>query len=309
MELVAGVDEVGRGPLAGPVVAAAVILDNKVVIEGLNDSKKLSEKKRELLFEKINQTAQIGIGVVQAEEIEKINILNATHKAMKKALGSLRKIPEKVLIDGYGLPDQFIPNEGIIKGDETVDCIMAASIVAKVTRDRLMNQYDIIFPEYGFKQHKGYGTPQHLKQLEIHKASLIHRKTFSPVKEFLPTIKWLQENRLIGPWGERLAALKYLSSGYKIISMNYNCPPLGEIDIIAESESEIIFAEVKTSAGKTLGSVEEQVNLTKLNRLNGAIKSYLTQYEINKDIRLDVFAVTISKNGPSVKHYSGLMLE
>jgi ribonuclease HII len=309
MALIAGVDEAGRGPLAGPVVAAAVILDDNKPITGLADSKKLSTKKRAKLYQEIMQHAEVGIGLVDVEEIDKNNILKATYKAMYKALEALKTKPDKALIDGYALPNQIIPNEGIIGGDDKIDSIGAASIIAKVTRDRIMEQYDVIFPEYGFAKHKGYGTSFHMGQLKKNKASLIHRKSFKPVKKNLPTIRWLQKKRKIGQWGERLAALKYFNNGYKIHALNHYCAPYGEIDIIAEKDNELVFAEVKTAAGKTLGGVEGQVDEVKLQRLSNAIDKYIMDNEIQNDIRLDVFAVRLGKNDPVLKHFKGIELE
>jgi ribonuclease HII len=188
VEIIAGVDEAGRGPLAGPVVAAAVILfDDK--IEGLRDSKKLSAKKREALFQEINEKAvSVGIGIVDEKEIDRTNILAATHKAMQMALGRLNKKPTLALIDGYKLPNQVIPNKGIIKGDTKIESIMAASIIAKVTRDAIMLEYNKIFPEYGFAKHKGYGTKYHMEALIELKATPIHRVSFKPVALNLPTV-------------------------------------------------------------------------------------------------------------------------
>ncbi|MBC8323269.1 MAG: ribonuclease HII [Candidatus Marinimicrobia bacterium] len=310
MEIIAGVDEAGRGPLAGPVTAAAVILPENHSIKGLTDSKKLSAKQREQLFDEINKNAMsVGVGIVDVKEIDKINILQATYKAMYKALGALNPKPDKALVDGFALPNQIIPNEGIIKGDDKVDCIRAASIIAKVTRDRIMEQYDIIFPEYGFAKHKGYGTKLHLEKLREHKASLIHRKSFKPVSENLPTITWLQKNRKIGQWGEQLAAMEYYKNGYKIHALNHHSAPYGEIDIIAEKDDEIVFAEVKTAAGKTFGGIENQVDEVKLQRLSNAIDKYIMDFEIEKDIRLDVYAIRLGKNGPKLKHFKAIELE
>lgn len=309
MALIAGVDEAGRGPLAGPVVATAVILDESKPIAGLADSKKLTAKKRAKLYQEIMQHAEVGIGVVDVEEIDKNNILKATQKAMYKALGDLKTKPDKALIDGYALPNQIIPNEGIIAGDDKIDCIRAASIIAKVTRDRMMQQYDIIFPEFGFARHKGYGTILHMEKLSEYKACPIHRKSFKPVNENLPNITWLKLQRRIGQWGERLAALEYFNNGYKIHALNHCCAPFGEIDIIAEKENELVFAEVKTAAGKTLGGVEDQVDEVKLQRLSNAIDKYIMDNEIQNDIRLDVFAIMLGKNGPSLKHFKGIELE
>jgi len=307
--LIAGVDEAGRGPLAGPVVAATVILDEQNRISGLADSKKLTAKKREKLFQEIMQHAEVGIGVVDVEEIDKNNILKATQKAMYKAMGALKTKPDKALIDGYALPNQIIPNKGIIGGDDKIDCIRAASIIAKVTRDRMMQQYDIIFPEFGFARHKGYGTILHMEKLSEYKACPIHRKSFKPVNENLPTITWLKSQRRIGQWGERLAALEYFNNGYKIHALNHYCAPYGEIDIIAEKDNELVFAEVKTAARKTLGGVEGQVDEVKLQHLSNAIDKYIMDNEIQNDIRLDVFAIMLGKNGPALKHFKGIELE
>ena len=309
MALIAGVDEAGRGPLAGPVVAATVILDEQNRISGLADSKKLTAKKREKLFQEIMQHAEVGIGVVDVEEIDKNNILKATQKAMYKAMGALKTKPDKALIDGYALPNQIIPNKGIIGGDDKIDCIRAASIIAKVTRDRMMQQYNIIFPEFGFARHKGYGTILHMEKLSEYKACPIHRKSFKPVNENLPTITWLKSQRRIGQWGERLAALEYFNNGYKIHALNHYCAPYGEIDIITEKNNEIVFTEVKTSAGKTLGGVENKVDEVKIERVNNAIEKYMMDNEIQKDIRLDVYVISLGKNGPAMKHFKGIELE
>ena len=310
MALIAGVDEAGRGPLAGPVTAAAVILPENHKISGLTDSKRLSAKLREKLYDEIYENAiAVGVGSVDVNDIDKENILNATQKAMYKALGTLKTKPDNALIDGYALPNQIIPNEGIIGGDDKIDCIRAASIIAKVTRDRMMQQYDIIFPEFGFARHKGYGTILHMEKLSEYKACPIHRKSFKPVNENLPTITWLKSQRRIGQWGKRLAALEYFNNGYKIHALNHYCDPYGEIDIIAEKENELAFAEVNTAAGKTLDGVEDPVDEVKLQCLSNAIDKYIMDNEIQNDIRLDVFAIMLGKNGPSLKHFKGIELE
>ena len=179
MEIIAGVDEVGRGPLAGPVLAAAVILPDDHTIDGLRDSKKLSKLKREKLFPIIEEQALgIGIGHVDVKTIDEINIREATLKAMQIALGTLPIKPDKALIDGHPLKNQVIPNEGIVGGDDLIDSIKASSIVAKVTRDKMMADYGRIFPEYGFEKHNGYGTEFHRKKLIQLGATPLHRKTF-----------------------------------------------------------------------------------------------------------------------------------
>ena len=203
MRIIAGVDEVGRGPLAGPVVAAAVILPKDHTIEGLRDSKKISKKRRESLFPLIyEQAIDIGTGEIDVKTIDKINIREATFKAMKMALDDLSTIPDRALIDGHPLNDQSIPNEGIIGGDDKVDSIKAASIIAKVTRDRIMKEYSIIFPEYGFENHSGYGTKIHIEALEKYRATPIHRRSFKPVKNLMPTFKWLVDHDRISWMGK-----------------------------------------------------------------------------------------------------------
>jgi ribonuclease HII len=184
--LVAGVDEAGRGPLAGPVVAAAVILDDRQPIHGLADSKKLSAKRREALFDEIRAKALCcSIAQASVEEIDRLNILQATLLAMRRAVLGLRLPPKLVLVDGNRLPVLEIRSEAIVKGDEKVPCISAASILAKVTRDRWCKQYHVEFPQYGFDQHKGYGTAEHLAALRQYGACPQHRKTFRPVREVL----------------------------------------------------------------------------------------------------------------------------
>jgi ribonuclease HII len=184
--LIAGVDEAGRGPLVGPVVAAAVILDELHPIAGLADSKKLTEIKRERLYDDIRARA-LCFSVAQAsvEEIDSLNILQATLLAMRRAVEGLRLPPKLVLVDGNRLPVLPMRCEAIVKGDALVAAISAASILAKVTRDRWCHEFDLQYPAYGFAKHKGYGTAQHLDALRTQGACPQHRKTFRPVTEVL----------------------------------------------------------------------------------------------------------------------------
>lgn len=176
---IAGIDEAGRGPLAGPVVAAAVILGEDTFLPYLNDSKKVTEKRRELLFDEIKQTAiAYGIGIVSNTLIDEINILQATYTAMREAIGSLEKTPDILLVDALHIPETDIKQVGIVKGDTKSVNIAAASILAKVTRDRIMREYDKIYPEYGFASNKGYGTKAHIKALKEIGPCDIHRRTF-----------------------------------------------------------------------------------------------------------------------------------
>lgn len=184
--LMAGVDEAGRGPLAGPVVAAAVILDELKPIKGLADSKILTEARREKLFDEIRAKALcFAIAEASVEEIEVLNILQATLLAMRRAVEGLRLVPKLVLVDGNRLPVLSVRAEAIVKGDSLIPAISAASILAKVHRDRGCAALDAEFPQYGFAQHKGYGTAQHLAALRLHGACPQHRKTFQPVTDVL----------------------------------------------------------------------------------------------------------------------------
>lgn len=182
--LVAGVDEVGRGPLAGPVVAAAVVLDPSRPIDGLRDSKKLTARRRDVLFELIRERAiACALGICTPAEIDELNILHASMTAMARAVEALDVEPELVRVDGNRCPEIAYPVEAIIGGDDTVDAISAASIIAKVTRDRQMLELHEQFPAYGFDRHKGYPTPVHLAALAEHGASPVHRHSFAPVRK------------------------------------------------------------------------------------------------------------------------------
>ena len=184
--LVAGVDEAGRGPLMGPVVAAAVILDDLQPIKGLADSKKLTALRREKLYDEIRAKALcFSIAQASAAEIDEINILQATMLAMRRAVEGLRLKPTKVLVDGNRIPTLVIVAEAIVGGDALVPAISAASILAKVWRDRWCQEMDLAYPQYGFASHKGYGTAEHLVALQQHGACPEHRRTFAPVARVL----------------------------------------------------------------------------------------------------------------------------
>jgi ribonuclease HII len=184
--LVAGVDEAGRGPLMGPVVAAAVILDDLHPIKGLADSKKLTVLRREKLYDEIRAKALcFSIAQASAAEIDEINILQATMLAMRRAVEGLRLKPTKVLVDGNRIPTLVIVAEAIVGGDALVPAISAASILAKVWRDRWCQEMDLAYPQYGFASHKGYGTAEHLVALQQHGACPEHRRTFAPVARVL----------------------------------------------------------------------------------------------------------------------------
>ena len=182
---ICGIDEAGRGPLAGPVVVSAVVMPKDSMIEGVNDSKKVSEKKREKLYDEITSNAIAwGVAIIDQKEIDDINILNATKKGLTQALMQLSEKPDIILVDALtGIDTLGIPYQSIIKGDAKSYSIAAASIIAKVTRDRIMRQWDEIYPEYGFEKHKGYGTKAHIEVIKNNGICPIHRKSF--VKNFI----------------------------------------------------------------------------------------------------------------------------
>lgn len=185
-KIIAGVDEAGRGPLAGPVIAAAVILNAQCPILGLKDSKKLTAKRREILYEEIvRHCLAYGVGRAEVAEIDKFNILRASLLAMRRAVLALTIQPECVWVDGQHLPSTPYEMQAILQGDQTVACISAASIIAKVTRDREMLKWHDEYPQYGFAQHKGYGTKAHLEALYQYGVSVIHRRTFHPIDALL----------------------------------------------------------------------------------------------------------------------------
>ena len=181
--LIAGVDEAGRGPLAGPVMAAAVILDDRKPIRGLNDSKLLSAKQRELLHDRILERALCcAVASASVEEIDSLNILQATMLAMRRAVDALRLAPHRVVVDGNRAPAMKVPVAAVVRGDSLVKAISAASILAKVQRDRLLHDLHEQHPHYGFAAHKGYGTPEHLAALQRHGPCAAHRRSFAPVR-------------------------------------------------------------------------------------------------------------------------------
>ena len=184
-EYICGIDEAGRGPLAGPVVVASVIMPKDSIIEGINDSKKVSEKKREKLYDLILKEAiSYGVGIIGQDEIDDINILNATKKGLTNSLKELTQRPDLILVDALTNIDTLgIPYESIIKGDAKCYSISAASIIAKVTRDRIMREWDKIYPQYGFATHKGYGTSAHINAIKEYGPCPLHRKTF--IKHFI----------------------------------------------------------------------------------------------------------------------------
>ena len=293
-DLVAGIDEVGRGPLAGPVVAAAVILPKDCKIEGVNDSKKLSAKKREELYDVILEKAvSYGIGVVSNERIDEINILQATYEAMREALSQLKPRAEYILADAVTIPMVSTPQKGIIGGDGKSMSIGAASIVAKVYRDRLMDAYDAAYPGYGFASNKGYGAAEHIAGIKKQGITPIHRKTF--LKSLLPQQGDTAVDK--GQRGEALAAKQMERMGYKILERNFHALK-AEIDIIAKKENTIVFTEVKYRQNEEMGTPAEAVDYRKQQNILRAAKVYIAQnclMEQGYDFRFDVAEVLNSE--------------
>ena len=293
---IAGVDEVGRGPLAGPVVACAVILPKNHNISSLNDSKKISKKKREVIFDQINNIAiSIGLGFVSPKIIDKINIRNATFSAMNKAVSSLTKSPKKLLIDGEELPNCKIKNEGIIKGDTKIESIMAASIIAKVTRDRIMINYSKIFPEYRFENNMGYGTKQHMDALKLYFATPIHRKSFNPVGNYLPTISWLKENNKVRWMAQKLVAIYLQKRGYLINKINFNINKKLCFDIysIADKTNILVHINIIKYSVNQIDSINDYDDISNYFTINN---------EISKNWRIDIVNIDLHKKINNIEH-------
>ncbi|MBC8311488.1 MAG: ribonuclease HII [Candidatus Marinimicrobia bacterium] len=302
IEYVAGIDEAGRGPLAGPVVASAVVLPHNVNLPQVTDSKKLSEKKRERLFAEIMDVAvAVGIGIVHEKDIDEINILQATYKAMQMAVGQLVVKPEILLVDGRPADIKHFEQESIIKGDNKSLSIAAASIIAKVTRDRMMINYDKVFPTYGFAGHKGYGSQKHIESIKTDFATPIHRQSFKPISDHLPSLKYYKDIRLVGTLGEQLVACIFIKDGCEIVEMNYNVPKIGEVDIISKDDNILVFTEVKTQTkGHGWNEPHTQIDEHKRDRIMNAAQYYMDENELNIEIRFDVAEVVLGDGNPKI---------
>ncbi len=289
--LLCGVDEAGRGPLAGDVYAAACILPERYDLPGLNDSKQLSEKKREKLFDEIQKQAVCcAVATASVEEIERLDIRKATMLAMTRAVRALSLPPEYVIVDGNFVPEwgYTIRSEYVIGGDGKSDCIAAASILAKVSRDRYMKELAKQYPEYAFEQHKGYGTALHYRRIEKYGVLPVHRQSFLKKK----LSDWgAMPPQTLGFLGERYAA-EYLSrKGYEILDRNY-AVKCGEIDLVTRKGNVVCFVEVKSR--KTLSPdylPKDAVTKAKQTRLVAAAKEYIREKELNAAFRFDVIEV------------------
>ena len=300
MNFVAGVDEAGRGPLAGPVVAACVILKKYEIIEGINDSKKISPKKREkLYYEIINQAIAVGIGVVHEEKIDKMNILEATYLAMKKSIGMLSIKPEQVLIDGPRSNIKHYKTEHIINGDSLSLSIAAASIIAKVTRDRIMNEYDLIFPEFKFCNNKGYGTKVHIEALELHKATPVHRKSFKRVKEHLPNYNYIQKNNRFNLLGKQIISSNLVKKQFNRQYDRLHIKSANDyIDFAYTNSKEIKFYKIFTTYNKHLSNFKE---LLDIKIFIDFIENKIMKKESKKKFTFNVISIEFKqKNKPKI---------
>ena len=285
IEQLCGIDEAGRGPLAGPVYAAAVILPRGVVIDGLNDSKKLSEKKREQLFDIITQqAAAYSVASASVEEIDGQNILQATFLAMRRAVDGLAVRPELCLVDGNRNPELGIHTRLLVKGDATSACIAAASVLAKVSRDRYMLELAKQYPQYRLEKHKGYGTALHCELIKKHGVSEIHRKSF------MGKILARQDRPDRGQAGEQAVAEELSKRGYRILERNYHSR-YGEIDIIAVQDGFLAFVEVKARGPHTKGAPAEAVSASKRKKLVQTALLYLQETNLQLQPRFDVAEV------------------
>ena len=287
VELLCGVDEAGRGPLAGDVYAGAVIFPVGFVLEGLNDSKKLSEKKREQLFDEIIKNAvSYSVGIATIAEIEELNILQATFLAMRRAVDTLSVQPKLVLVDGNQNPRLKVHSRCIVKGDSTSACIAAASIIAKVSRDRYMKVISDQYPQYQFNKHKGYGTALHYKMLDEFGASEVHRHSF--LKKYLNGDQNKTQKR--GALGENASAQYLISQGYEIIEKNFYSA-YGEIDIIAKKDNLISFVEVKTRKQHSMITAREAVSKSKQVKIIKTAAMYISKNGVKSQPRFDIVEV------------------
>lgn len=299
--LLCGVDEAGRGPLAGDVYAAAVILPQEYDLEGLNDSKKLTPKKRDLLFDAIRtQAVSYSIAKATVEEIETLNILNAAMLAMRRAVAGLSVTPQLVLVDGNRDPGLELPTRLIVSGDATSASIAAASILAKVARDRSMEELAKQYPQYQFEKHKGYGTALHYAMLDQYGESPVHRHSFLK-KYYQAKLHPELVKKPLGVQGEEFAADWLEGQGYAILARQYRTP-LGEVDIIAQTQEVLCFVEVKTRSKRREEPARAAVGAAKQKKVGLAALDYLQQHPTDLPVRFDV-AEVYGKAGQFTMNY------
>lgn len=294
-ELIAGTDEVGRGPLCGPVVSAVVVMPRDSAILYINDSKKLTPKMRDRLYDQIMENAiSVGIGIVDHTEIDRINILNASKLSMKIAFEQLSVKPDILLLDAVSI-DVPVPQKSYIKGDENVYCIAAASIVAKVTRDRIMQDYAVLYPQYHLESNKGYGSAEHVEAIRKYGPCVIHRRSF------LNSIE-LPKSKTVGISYEKIACEYLTAQGFQIAAQNYKRGG-GEIDIVFTDGDSYVFCEVKARSNSSFGLPEEFVDKAKQRRIVQTAQIFMAEKVIFETGRFDVIAIDIEANGKyTIRH-------
>ena len=296
VELIGGVDEAGRGPLAGPVVAACVILSKNFDLTGIDDSKKISPKKRQKLYDRIiNESLDVSIGIADENEIDDLNILQATFLAMRRAVGNLRNKPGQLLIDGPNSDIKIIPTKNIVKGDSKSGSIAAASIIAKVYRDEIMNSYDVIFPKYDFKKNKGYGTRSHIDALHIHKATPIHRKTFKIVSSNLPTFSFYKTTNSLAEMASNYVVSNYVKEGFSILEMSIILDSLDDkIDCFMTKNNSNIFVKIISTFNNCDYSIGN-LTISSFDRYILSLEKYLIKKDFKKDFVFNVISAEFNK--------------
>jgi len=296
VELIGGVDEAGRGPLAGPVVAACVILSKNFDLTGIDDSKKISPKKRQKLYHRIiNESLDVSIGIADEKEIDDLNILQATFLAMRRAIGNLKNKPGQLFIDGPHSDIKIIPTKNIVKGDSKSGSIAAASIIAKVYRDEIMSSYDVIFPMYDFRKNKGYGTKSHIDALHIYKASPIHRKTFKIVNSNLPTFSFYKNNNSLAEMASNYVVSNYVKEGYSILEMNVVLDNLDDkIDCFMTKNNSNIFVKIISTFNNCDYSIGN-LTILSFDRYILSLEKYLIKKDFKKDFVFNVISAEFNK--------------
>jgi len=297
LKYVAGIDEAGRGPLAGPVVASSVILHQDFDIKDINDSKKISHKKRLILYDYIiNHALDVSIGIVDEKEIDKLNILKATFLAMKRSINNLLLKPEQLLIDGPYTDIKSFPVKNIISGDSKSASIAAASIIAKVTRDQIMLDYDKIFPEYGFFTNKGYGTKKHIESLKVNLATPIHRKSFKIVKDYLPSFSFYDKNNSFSNLGYQYIGSQYIRNQYKLLDTKIKIEKNDDIvDFLFYKDNHYFFIKIITLFDDMKFSIG---NIKKYNKdlYNIELEKILLEKKYDRKFSLNIISIEFKKN-------------
>ncbi len=301
-----GIDEAGRGPLAGPVVAAAVVLPDRLQSAWIYDSKQLKPQERQEAYKLIiEQALGYGIGVIDHEYIDQYNVLQATYEAMRMALNqvvSQGTTIDMVMVDGAIIPHVQYSQRKVIHGDRLSQSIGAASILAKVTRDRIMLDYAQIYPEYGFERHMGYGTPEHLLALDRFKPSPIHRLTFAPVKAAMKVkdvyVESDDRRMTAGRYAEGLAVSELESKGYELLERNWRTN-FGEIDAIMRDGDTLVFIEVRSRTGldsdHNFSLAGESIHVLKRAKVKRLASAYLQHVFRVTDVRFDVVVVSFTR--------------